>query len=92
MVDFEGAIKKYIPILDKAIKEMDSEKDAIKTKHKAVEDAIENLDKEENQSIGRNQGNLCQAEKDPRREGAGSPTDGEKGSRKRENQTKRKIV
>lgn len=48
MVDFEGAIKKYIPILDKAIKEMDSEKDAIKTKHKAVEDAIENLDKEEN--------------------------------------------
>lgn len=49
MVDFEGAIKKYIPILDKAIKEMDSEKDVIKTKHKAVEDAIENLDKEENQ-------------------------------------------
>lgn len=48
MVDFEGAIKKYIPILDKAIKEMDSEKDAIKTKHKAVEDAIENLDEEEN--------------------------------------------
>lgn len=48
VVDFEGAIKKYIPILDKAIKEMDSEKDAIKTKHKAVEDVIENLDKEEN--------------------------------------------
>lgn len=48
VVDFEGAIKKYIPILDKAIKEMDSEKVAIKTKHKAVEDAIENLDKEEN--------------------------------------------
>lgn len=48
VVDFEGAIKKYIPILDKAVKEMDSEKDAIKMKQKAVEDAIENLDKEEN--------------------------------------------
>jgi hypothetical protein len=47
VVDFEGAVKKYIPILDKAVKEMDSEKDAIKKKQKAVEDAIENLDKEE---------------------------------------------
>ncbi|XP_062574520.1 uncharacterized protein LOC134236373 [Saccostrea cucullata] len=48
VVDFESAIKKYIPVLDKAIKEMDSEKEAIKKKQKAVEDTIENLDKEEN--------------------------------------------
>lgn len=47
VVDFEGAIKKYVLILDKAVKEMNSEKDAIKEKHKAVEDAIGNLDKEE---------------------------------------------